>query len=362
MKNSDVKKILVYRIGHLGDTLVTMPAFWAIRNRYPNAEMTLLTNVNSDNPDFVMAKGVLPENDLFDEILIYDSTKGKYGSIWEYLKLLTALKKRKFDVIVYLTTRNRTLSQINRDLNFFRLAGIGKKVGFQTAITNRLEDTGKRPFPEVGSELDFLNKCVAENGFAGVSEIDVSLHLNEAEKKTAADWLKKNCNGAIEENRLFGVALSSKWESKNWSLGNFQYVISKMIAERDAFPVYFGGNDERKVGEKFVKLFKTGANAAGELNIRKAAAALGKCRIFLGNDTGTMHLAASEKTPCIAVFAAIDWAGRWYPFGNENTVFRETVECELCHTPNCFNENKCLKLISPENVFQACLKTWDKFN
>lgn len=342
--------------------MVTMPAFWAIRNQYPNAEMTLLTNVNSDSPNFVMAKGVLPEKGLFDEILTYVSTKGRYGSIWEYFKLLPSLKKRKFDVIVYLTTRNRTLGQINRDLKFFRLAGIKKNIGFETAIENRLEHPEKRPFPKIESELEFLKKCVAENDFADVSKPDISLHLTEQEKMSAADWLKTNCNGAINENRLFGVALSSKWESKNWSLENYEYVISKMVAERDAFPVFFGGNDEREVGDKFVKKLKTGANAAGELNIRKATAALGKCRIFLGNDTGTMHLAASEKTPCIAVFAAIDWAGRWYPFGDENTVFREIVECEVCHTPICFNDNKCLKLISAEEVFAACLKTWDKFN
>ena len=125
------------------------------------------------------------------------------------------------------------------------------------------------------------------------------------------------------------------------------------------FLFFFGGNDEVEVGDRLIKLLGKGANAAGQLNIRNAAAALERCRVFLGNDTGTTHLAASVKTPCVAIFAAIDWAGRWYPFGELNTVFREIVECEACHSPICFNDNKCLKLIEPEKVVQACFETWE---
>lgn len=362
MERSDIKKILVYRIGHLGDTLVAMPAFWSIRKEYPDAEMTLLTNVNEDNPNFVMAKAVLPETGLFDEVLTYVLREGIVDSIIEYLKLFLAIRKRNFDTAVYLTTRNRTLAQINRDKKFFRLAGIKKIVGVETLIKNRLEIPVNRPLPKIDSELKYLNKCVTDENFSKISEPDISLHLTDIEKETANHWLKKECGEAVLENRLFGVALSSKWKSKNWASDNYIRVIENMIAERNIFPVFFGGNDEREIGDDFVNLFNTGANAAGRLNIRTAAAALEKCRIFLGNDTGTMHLAASVKTPCIGVFAAIDWAGRWYPFGANNTVFREIVECEACLLPICNNNNKCLRLISPEKVFEACLRTWDKSN
>lgn len=362
MGKSDIKKILVYRIGHLGDTLVAMPAFWSIRTEYPNAKMTLLTNVNEDNPNFVMAKGVLPENGLFDEILTYVLAKEKLGQFFEYSKLLLKIKKRKFDVVVYLTTRNRNLSQIRRDVKFFRLAGIKKIVGVETLLKNRVELPETRPLPMIDSELEYLNRCVTDENFSKITKPDVTLHLTDNEKEFAEDWLENHCNKALKENRLFGIALSSKWESKNWAIENFEKVICGMINERNVFPVFFGGNDEKEIGDEFVKKLKTGANAAGLLNIRSAAAALEKCRIFLGNDTGTMHLAASVTTPCVAVFAAIDWAGRWYPYGNYHTVFREAVECEACLLSVCNNNNKCLKLVSPEKVLDACLRTWDKSN
>ncbi len=66
------KKILVYRIGHLGDTLVSLPAFWAIRKAYPKAHITLLTNSNPHNPNYILAQNVLPKEGLYDDWLTFN--------------------------------------------------------------------------------------------------------------------------------------------------------------------------------------------------------------------------------------------------------------------------------------------------
>ncbi len=85
MKN--FSKILVYRIGHLGDTLVSLPAFWAIREAYPNAHMTLLTNSNPNNPNYVLAQNVLPIEGLFDDWLIYPTELKKLKTLLTFSKL-----------------------------------------------------------------------------------------------------------------------------------------------------------------------------------------------------------------------------------------------------------------------------------
>jgi ADP-heptose:LPS heptosyltransferase len=69
-----------------------------------------------------------------------------------------------------------------------------------------------------------------------------------------------------------------------------------------------------------------------------------------------MHLAASVGTPCVAIFAAVDWPGRWEPFGSGHQTFRRQVECEGCFTSNCFNNNQCLELINADEVYGACLQ------
>src|SRR5690606_18827534 len=70
----DFSNILVFRIGHLGDTLVSLPAFWAIRNTYPKAKLTLLSNADESNPGYISARAVLPETGLFDEWITYPPT------------------------------------------------------------------------------------------------------------------------------------------------------------------------------------------------------------------------------------------------------------------------------------------------
>ncbi len=141
---------------------------------------------------------------------------------------------------------------------------------------------------------------------------------------------------------------------KNGLKKDFVEVIQKLIKKYDVFPVIFGGREDFETGQKILANLKTGANAAGKLNIREGSAALGHCKLYLGNDTGTMHMAAAVGVPCVALFAAIDFPGRWYPFGENNKIFRNAVECEGCHTPDCFNDHKCLKMISAAKVFEAC--------
>ncbi|HTK37882.1 MAG TPA: glycosyltransferase family 9 protein, partial [Pyrinomonadaceae bacterium] len=85
------------------------------------------------------------------------------------------------------------------------------------------------------------------------------------------------------------------------------------------------------------------------------AALLHKCTLYLGNDTGTMHLASAVGVPCVAIFSAADRAGQWEPFGNNNYVLRKRVECEGCGLDICCFQNMCLDLISADEVYAACV-------
>ncbi len=348
------KKILIFRIGHLGDTLVSLPAFWAIKNAFPDAHLTLLTNVNAKSANYVVANSVLPEKGLIDDWLYYPTELSKIGTALGFAKLWNEIRREKFDDLFYLMTRNRTPSQISRDERFFRSAGVKNIFGTDFLRQNIIEKMPIRPLAPVESEAEFLLKSVAASGIAVNFNVKPDLLLSAAEKSFAENWLKENCGTAFTEKKLVAVAPGSKWESKIWAEENYALVVSALIEKHGIFPVIFGGQEDRETGNRLLQKFGFGANAAGELNIRQAAAALANCRLYLGNDTGTMHLAAAVETPCVAVFAAIDRAGRWHPFGKNHAVFRETVECEGCYLPICPFQNKCLALIEPKRVWAAC--------
>lgn len=353
-KKSDINNILVYRIGHLGDTIVALPAFWEIRSRFPNAKITLLTNSDSRNKNYVMAKSILPETDLFDNYLSYDNSAEKFNKVLTYAGLFFKIKKGNFDSLYYLSTRNRTNYQIDRDVKFFRWAGIKNIFGVEYLKQNQLDFRQAKPLPTVESEYQFLINSLPKETFGNVEVKNHALLLTDAEKQKAIKWLKENCSNDFENKKLIAVAPGSKWRSKIWFEDRYSKVLNKLIDEFDVFPVIFGGKEDFETGQRILSKSGVGANSAGELNIRESSAALEHCIFYLGNDTGTMHMAAAVGLPCIAIFAATDFKGRWYPFGRQNKIFRKTVECEGCHTPECFNNYKCLELVTVEEVLEAC--------
>lgn len=355
------KNILVYRIGHLGDTLVSLPTFWAIRKSFPNAQLTLLTNANSKNPNHVLARDILPENGLFDHWLTYPSETEKFQTLLAVGKLFLKLKQRKFDAVIYLTTRNRTVEQIKRDVLFFRLAGIKNIIGTKYSLQNLLDPNVLRPLPVIESEKDFLLKCFFAETETNYKPYDFlpDLKLTAEEILISKKWLEANCGKYLHNNQLLAVAPSGKWESKIWFENSFAEVVEKLIELENVFPIIFGGLEDREKGNRLIKTWGRGANAAGELNIRQAAGALAECRIYLGNDTGTMHLAAAVGTPCVAIFSAIDWAGRWTPFGDKNKILREVVPCEGCLSSICKFDNQCLTAIKAEQVITESLNLWN---
>jgi ADP-heptose:LPS heptosyltransferase len=356
----NLDRILVFRAGHLGDNLVALPALWALRDAFPNSHLTYLSNADDENnPHYVTARGVFPETGLFDSWISYPKLGGARG-VTRLLRLAMNLRRQKFDAVMYMTTRTRTVRQIDRDVRFFRLAGIPKIFGVEYMRRHRLDEKLQGAMREVETEGNFLVDLLRDAGVIGADRsFAPDMRLTDAERQRAAQWMRSE-TGYDAGRALIGVAPGSKWESKIWEEDRFAEVVERLIENYGVLPVIFGGDEDREKGQRLIARWETGINAAGALNVREAAAALAECTLYLGNDTGTMHLAAAVGTPCVAIFSALDLIGRWYPFGNENAIFRRSVECEGCFSPTCFNNHKCLDLITADEVYQACSKILEK--
>ncbi|MFN2412833.1 MAG: glycosyltransferase family 9 protein [Pyrinomonadaceae bacterium] len=349
--SSERRRILVFRAGHLGDTVIALPAFWAIRNAFPRAWITLLSNSDPYNPHYVLARNVLPEYGLFDDYLSYRNLLAGFRGMLEYGRLAVKLRFLNFDSVFYLMTRGRTPEQIDRDVRFFKLCGISNVLCADHARENLLPAQFLRPAPLIESESDFLLACLASERITVRDNLDF-LALSAAERARAADFLEP----VLNPNRpVVAVGPGSKWESKIWDEERYARVVDALIQTYNAIPVIFGGPEDEEKGNRLLARWRCGWNAAGALNVREAAAALEKCAFYLGNDTGTMHLAAAVGTRCVAIFAAVDWPGRWYPRGSGHKVFRRSVECEGCHSTVCLTDRRCLNQISENEVLDACV-------
>lgn len=352
----DLQNLLIFRIGHLGDTVIALPALWAIRDAFPSAHLTLLTNIDAGNPHYVSPRNVLPERGLIDDFLAYPTNLGFAARLSAFFTLWRTLRKGKFDAVLYLMPRIRTAVQIDRDKRFFRVSGIKKVIGTDYLRRHGLSGAIPKPTPAVDLEGDFLLDLLESEGIAiNKTNKKTDLLLTTSEVAAARNWLASESR--VSGRKLLAVAPGSKWPSKIWDEQRFGDVVDRLIVRDNCYPIIFGGGEDHETGDRLIGRWKTGANSAGALDIRESAALLRDCGLYLGNDTGTMHIAAAVGVPCVAIFAATDWRGRWWPFGERNTVFRKTVECEGCLTPDCFNRHKCLNLVGTDEVYEACART-----
>ncbi|CAN5351523.1 N/A [soil metagenome] len=353
----DFQNILIFRIGHLGDTVVALPALWALRRSFPSSRLTLLTNLDKGNPQYVSPASVLPAKGLVDDFIAYPTNLSIPGRAAAYLQLARDLRRRRFDSVVYLMPRLRSGKQIARDRMFFQLCGLFDLRGSEFLLSNRLD----LPLPglssRIESESNFLLRLLADIGIvAKTSETDLLITENEV---SAAKHLLGVASSGPADAKFIAVGPGAKWESKMWSEDRYAAVVAELVRKYDCHPIVFGGKEDTEKGQRMIRKWGRGSNAAGLLSVRESAAILRECTLYVGNDTGTMHLAAAMGTPCVAIFSAIDWIGKWDPFGEHNHIFRSTFECKGCELGKCVNQKQCLELIETDEVFRACSDIMD---
>ena len=104
-------------------------------------------------------------------------------------------------------------------------------------------------------------------------------------------------------------------------------------------------------GSRYAGLGAIVINLCGKLTPRESAAAFARAKVFLGHDSGPMHLAATVGTPCVAIFAARNIPRVWYPYGAQHRVVYHAVNCMGCGLETCIVEaKKCLTSITVDEV------------
>jgi heptosyltransferase-3 len=349
------ERMLVFRTGQLGDMIVSLPAMWVIRQQWPDAHLTLLCDVHPGK-NYVLGSEIFRGAGLFDAFEHYEVTESQsgLGRLLKKAKLFVRLRAGHFTTLFYLAPSLRSPQQLERDRRFFGAAGIRKFYGMNHFPAIPVKQAGT-PLRSAGHEADLLLARLKSDGISapepGKGSLD--LGLGEKEMREVYEWLRQLPSDGGRQ--WIGVGPTSKMPAKRWPVERFKEVVQALMLEFDVWPVVFGGEEDRHVGENFIQALGRGYNAAGALPLRPAASALSRCALFLGNDSGTMHLAAAVGVPCVALFSSRDWPGAWYPYGVEQRVFRTQIECEGCYLVECVErQNECLKLISADEVFDAC--------
>lgn len=349
------RRVLVYHIGSLGDTLMALPALWAVRAAWPEARLSLLTK-RTPQRHVVVADSLLAGTQLFDEVLEYAGPRVgalPWSQALRQFALLLRLRRRRFDTLVYLAPSERQASQVERDRRFFAAAGMARQIG--TEGFQRPPPRSTRPLPVLPTEAEALLRRLAAAGLPvpAPQQLRRDCAVGPEDEAAVQAWLQRQATPGPARNWL-AIAPGSNMPSKIWPLERFVEVARALHRDHGLWPVVFGGPEDREAAGRLLAGLGAGWTAAGELSVRAAAAAMRRCSLYLGNDTGTMHLAASEGVRCVVPFAARDYPGKWLPLGTGHQIIRREPECEGCMLERCEERRMaCLTDISTAEVLAA---------
>jgi heptosyltransferase-3 len=367
MGKKTTRRVLVYRLGSLGDMLVALPALHLVTRAFPEAERRMLTNVpvSSKAP---AAAAILEGSGLVSGYMRYAvgtrSVRELMGVWWDIVRW-------RPEVLVYLAGA-RGVKTAQRDEAFFRLCGVRRIVG--VPLTEGMQRnyygaaTGGKDHAMGDGHLEpeaaRLVRCVGQ--LAAVGDIadpgrlndpaSWDLHLSAEERESAARAIGAEALGV----ESIAVSVGTKVQAKDWGRDNWRALLGKMAAE---FPgralLLLGAAEESEASEFAAEGWRASGgglvvNLCGVLTPRESAAAIARARLFVGHDSGPMHLAAAVGTPVVAIFAARNIPRQWFPFGKQHRVVYHRVECWGCGLETCIEQQKkCLMSIGVDEVMDV---------
>jgi len=333
--------VFIFRIGQLGDTLVALPALRRISQLHAGARLWLITNAAREG--IVSAWDVLQHTRLFHDVLFYDSSRPE-----RLLQLALRCRLRRGHTLYYLSPA-RSRAQLQRDRLFFRWAcGFEQIIGLDEHDVQSPRDAHGR-LRVLPRESDRLLKSVDP---AGLMPPPPHLFPPPSAAKRADD-----CLAPLLGRPVIALGPGSKMPAKKWFAERYVEVCKRIVARAPGvgFAV-FGSKAERADGDLLLSALGTPfiANLAGTTDIIESAAALSRCSLYLGNDTGTMHLAAAMGVPCVAIFTSRENRDSWHPLGDAHAILRRDLPCSGCMLERCEIERmRCLDLITVEDVWAA---------
>jgi ADP-heptose:LPS heptosyltransferase len=290
MNGSSPRRILVIKLSALGDFILSLGAFQAIRAHHPGARITLLTT----RPFQKLAEA----SGCFDTVWFDDRPPLWRPDRW--LALGRRLRKARFD-------RVYDLQRSERSGWYFRLAGRPVWVGAVAGCAYRY-------VPPPGPARHIAEREAAQLAAAGVGAIDLpDLSFLTADLGHFA---------LTPPYALLVPGSAPHRPAKRWPAARFA-ALARELAAQGTTPVLLGTKAEARELEEIARACPEARNLCGETGLEEIAALARGARLAVGNDTGPMHLIAAAGCPSLVLYSAESDPARTAPRGPKVAILRE---------------------------------------
>ncbi|MBI4301387.1 MAG: glycosyltransferase family 9 protein [Chloroflexi bacterium] len=349
-------KLLVAKLSDMGDVLTVTPALRALRHSLPQAHIALLTTPSGAQ--------IVADSSLVDKVILFQKTAFDRLTVAfqpqvlaQAFKLARELRRQQFDTLAIM----HHLTTCWGALKYAALAfasGAQRRVGLDNGrgwfLTQKVVDHGFGYYHEVEYWL-----AVARLLGASTEDLSLAFTLSPQDEAFARQLLSGIGDGLWVAIHPGGGGYSL---ARRWSLKGFAAIAQELIHRYQARIVIVGGPEERELASSLASAINPPPlNLAGMTTLKELGAVIKGCRLYIGNDSGVMHLAMAMGVPMVAIFGPSN-PGAWGPWPNNKKValVRSDLLCSPClyvdgriGNPRGCETPLCLNQITPELVVKA---------
>lgn len=356
-------RILVIRIDDVGDFVLTTPFLKALRDRFPDAHISLIVTS--------MVLPLASTCPYVNEVIPF-----QFGRRWPPLDQVRALMRARRFARRELATKKFQCAVIPRAdtdnacaLAMPYYAQIPVRIGYSVGVLpqKRMKNLGYDRF---------LTHPIA--ALSGAHEVEWSLHAASVLGAVSPDpklelWPPASATAVAEDivsgfknagRLLIAMAPGANLDRRRWPAERFGALAELLIREFDAQVIVIGGPEDVQASRKIQLAGNGVANVAGDLTWPQTAALLALCDLFIGNDSGPLHVAAAMQTACIEISChprAGDPLGanspsRFGPWGVRAAVLQPDVGIPPCSIACVMPHAHCIGAVSVADVLAAARK------
>ena len=337
-------RILVIKLRYLGDVLLTTPVFDALRSRFPDAFIAALVNKGTED--------MLTDNPAINRIFTLERDTSFLPDLQKQVRLIREIRNIKFDMVLDLTWNDHAaflawLSGAKKRFTYKTTDKTGKKSPFHRSLLfTNLIDAEKN--------LHILKKHLEMPKALGCAPLPArpSLYWSPEDRKTCEEILRNN--GVSGDFPYVVLHPASNASHKVWTVEGYAALCDDLLEKRAIRTILICGKDEEelRMNRAICALAKSQPlNLGGQLTLKQSAVLLSKAALFIGIDSGPMHMATAVNTPVVAIFGPSRiW--RWGPCGDGQIVIQKDWDCVPCGKKGCdgTGRSRCLDELSIEEV------------
>jgi lipopolysaccharide heptosyltransferase II len=330
------KRILVIKLGALGDVILAGPSLRMIRKKFPEAHLSLLVESR-----FSPAVSRCP---YLNEVIPVD--RQKLRSWLGLAKLAKRLRREGFDISVDFQNTKRT-----HFLAF--LAGIPGRYGFRRGLLGFLLNHPDLNFKEAASPVRHQFRVLSHLGINQLEE-ELELWPDSESDAEVAEWFQKR--GMTLNGKTVGLAIGSspRWATKRWPIEQFRSLAEHLVKKQGCRVVLIGSGEDEVLAETFSTNGNGILNLVGKTTLRNLLSVIKQLNVLVTGDTAPLHIAGALGVRTVALFGPTD-PRRHLPPGKGITPLVRHLRCQPCYKGTCQNSEElaCLKRITTEEVLDA---------